>query len=187
MVKLLLTSYQFSSLFKFACYGHFPIELFLDTIRRFISLCIARTTDTQWRHKSKISEKLGWCGRQNMLRPYLKIWDWDWIFGSAVKAVSFLDIRSPWLSAFSCWHFFTVFFCSLQYIVVPCNYLRPSGILCASLWFFSVLRSSLWFFACGTLLFFMVNCCYRVSHIETCFLNWLWEVERQIILLNYGT
>ena len=33
-----------------------------------------RTTDTQWRHKSKISEKLGWCGRQNMLRPYLKTW-----------------------------------------------------------------------------------------------------------------
>ena len=27
--------------------------------------------------KSKISEKLGRCGRQNMLRPYLKIWDWD--------------------------------------------------------------------------------------------------------------
>ena len=28
-----------------------------------------------WRHKSKISEKLGQCGRQNMLRPYLTIWD----------------------------------------------------------------------------------------------------------------
>ena len=32
-----------------------------------------RTTDTQWRHKSKKSENLGQCGRQNMLRPYLKI------------------------------------------------------------------------------------------------------------------
>ena len=31
-----------------------------------------QTTDTQWRHKSKISEKLGWYGRQNMLRPCLK-------------------------------------------------------------------------------------------------------------------
>jgi hypothetical protein len=36
-----------------------------------------RTTDTQWRHKSKISEKLGRCGRPNMLWPYLKIWNWD--------------------------------------------------------------------------------------------------------------
>ena len=35
--------------------------------------CImARTTDTQWRHKSKITENLGRCGIQNMLRPYLK-------------------------------------------------------------------------------------------------------------------
>jgi len=31
-----------------------------------------------------------------MLRPYLKIWDWDWIFGRAVKAISSLGIRSPW-------------------------------------------------------------------------------------------
>ena len=31
-----------------------------------------QTTDTQCRHKSKISEKLSLCGRQNMLRPYLK-------------------------------------------------------------------------------------------------------------------
>ena len=48
--------------------------------------------DTQWRHNSKISEKLG---RQNMLRPYLKIWDWDWIFGRAVKAIFSLGVRSP--------------------------------------------------------------------------------------------
>ena len=55
----------------------------------------ARTMDTQLRHKSKISEKLGRCGRQNMLRPYLKILDWDWIFGRAVKAISSLGVRSP--------------------------------------------------------------------------------------------
>ena len=30
-----------------------------------------------------------------MLRPYLKIWDWDWIFGRAVKAISSLGVRSP--------------------------------------------------------------------------------------------
>ena len=53
-----------------------------------------RTTDTQWRHKSKISEKLGRCGRWNMFRPYLKIWDWDWICGRAVKAISSLGVRS---------------------------------------------------------------------------------------------
>ena len=39
----------------------------------------SRTTNTQWRHKSKISEKLGRCGRQNMLRPYLKIREWELI------------------------------------------------------------------------------------------------------------
>ena len=57
----------------------------------------SRTTDTQWRHKSKISEKLGRCGRQNMLWPYLKIWDWDWIVSRAVKAISNLGIHSPWV------------------------------------------------------------------------------------------
>ena len=56
----------------------------------------ARTTDTQWRrHKSKKSEKFGGCGKQNMLRPYLKIWDCDWIFGHAVKANCSLGVRSP--------------------------------------------------------------------------------------------
>ena len=53
------------------------------------------TTDTQWRHKSKKSEYLGRCGRQNMLRQYLKIWDGKWIFGRAVKAISSLGVRSP--------------------------------------------------------------------------------------------
>ena len=56
---------------------------------------VARTTDTQCRHKSKISEKFGRCGKQNMLPPYLKNWDWDWIFGRAVKAISSLGVRSP--------------------------------------------------------------------------------------------
>ena len=55
-----------------------------------------RTTDTQWSHKSKISEKLGRCGRQNMLRPYLKIWGWDW----EVKAIFSLGVRSPWKNLF---------------------------------------------------------------------------------------
>ena len=31
-----------------------------------------QTTDTQWRHRSKKSENLGRCGKQNMLRQYLK-------------------------------------------------------------------------------------------------------------------
>ena len=39
-----------------------------------------RTTDTQLRHKSKKSEFLGKCGRQNVLQLYLKIWEWESIF-----------------------------------------------------------------------------------------------------------
>ena len=30
-----------------------------------------------------------------MLRPYLKIWDWDLIFDRAVKAISSPGVRSP--------------------------------------------------------------------------------------------
>ena len=59
-----------------------------------------RTTDTQWRHKSKKSENLGRCGRQNMLWPYPKIWEWEWIFGRAVKAISLQCVRSPWSMPF---------------------------------------------------------------------------------------
>ena len=55
----------------------------------------SRTMDTQWRPKSNISKKLGWYGRANMLRPYLKIWDWDGILGRAVKAISSLGVHSP--------------------------------------------------------------------------------------------
>ena len=47
------------------------------------------------KHKSKKSEILGRCGSQNMLRPYLKIWDWDLIFGRTVKAISLSGVRSP--------------------------------------------------------------------------------------------
>ena len=34
-------------------------------------------------------------GRQNMLRPYLKIWEWERIFGRSVKAISSPGVRSP--------------------------------------------------------------------------------------------
>ena len=40
--------------------------------RGFLEGWRPRTTDTRWQHKSKISEKLGRCGRLNMLPPYLK-------------------------------------------------------------------------------------------------------------------
>ena len=73
-------------------------ELSSDLEWLLIPVLNPRTTDTQWRHKSKISEKLGRCGRQNMLRAYLKIWDWDRYFGRAVKAISSLGIHSPWLN-----------------------------------------------------------------------------------------
>ena len=56
---------------------------------------ITRTMDTQWRHKSKKSENLGQYGRQNMLRPHLKIWEWEWIFGHSVKEISSQGVRSP--------------------------------------------------------------------------------------------
>ena len=69
-------------------------------LANFVCQLWPRTTDTQWRHKSKISEKLGRFGRQNMLRPYLKIWEWEWIFGRAVKAISSLGVRSPWYGLF---------------------------------------------------------------------------------------
>ena len=32
---------------------------------------------------------------------YLKIWEWEWIFGHAVKAFSSLGVRSPWSGAYS--------------------------------------------------------------------------------------
>ena len=40
-------------------------------------------------------EKLGRCGRQNMLWPYLKLWEWELIFSRALKAISSLGVRSP--------------------------------------------------------------------------------------------
>ena len=33
--------------------------------------------------------------QKSVLWPYLKIWDWDWIFGRAVKTISSLGVRSP--------------------------------------------------------------------------------------------
>ena len=49
--------------------GPKPLEIFKRSL--WSVLRISRTTDYE-RHKSKISETLGRCGRQNMLRPYLK-------------------------------------------------------------------------------------------------------------------
>ena len=63
-----------------------------------VSYAYTRTTDTQWRHESKKSVNLGWCGRQNMLRPYLKIWEWELIFSRAVKGISSPGVRSQWSS-----------------------------------------------------------------------------------------
>ena len=60
----------------------------------------SQTTDIQWRHKSKKPEILSWCGKQNMLQPYLKIWDWDLIVGQVVRAISSLGVHSPWPSTY---------------------------------------------------------------------------------------
>ena len=53
--------------------------------------------DTQWRHKLKKSEHFGWCERQKMHQLHLKIWEWELIFGHAVKTISSLGIWSPWV------------------------------------------------------------------------------------------
>ena len=76
------------------------LYMLLSLAKKYICSCqlwytTARTTDTQWRQKSKKSENFGRCGRQNMLPPYLRIWDWDWIFGRAVKAIFSPGVRSP--------------------------------------------------------------------------------------------
>ena len=55
----------------------------------FYASARSRTTEP---NKSKKSEN---CGRQNMPRPYLKIWEWEWIFGRAVKAISSPRVCSP--------------------------------------------------------------------------------------------
>ena len=72
--------------------GRFSLQfdnlIFLVSSSPSKSWLMSRTTDTQWRHESKKFENLGRRGRQNMLRPCLKIWDWDLIFGHAVKAIS---------------------------------------------------------------------------------------------------
>ena len=39
---------------------------------------------------------MGRCDRQNMLPPYLKIYNWELIFGRAVKSISSPGVRSPW-------------------------------------------------------------------------------------------
>ena len=73
-------------------------------------------------HKSKKSEILGRCGRQNMLQSYLKVWDWDLIFGRAVKVISSPGVRSPWIGKVDAFYT-TVDNC---FIVGPTFFLRPS-------------------------------------------------------------
>ena len=68
------------------------------------------TTDTQWKHKSKKHENLSWCGRQNILWLYLKIWEWEWIFGRAGKTISSPGVHSPWAQRW------------IQQWIIPCFY-----------------------------------------------------------------
>ena len=61
-----------------------------------IELGMSSLTDYEHLMKaSKKSKNLSQCGRQNMLWPYLRIWDWDLIFGRAVKGISSPGVRSP--------------------------------------------------------------------------------------------
>ena len=61
--------------------------LFSSTETR-VNLEILRTPNESINQKK--SEILGRCGRQNMLRPYLKILDWDWIEFSSLQWRLFL-------------------------------------------------------------------------------------------------
>jgi hypothetical protein len=80
------------------------LPYWLNIINNNLQVSNARTTDTQWRHKSKKSEILGRCGRQNMLRPYLKNWGGIWI--SAVQwrrfshRVSVVRVRMHWKNVY---------------------------------------------------------------------------------------
>jgi hypothetical protein len=77
---------------KIFCHFHCFFSTFISSPIFPWMICntyyVSRTTDTQRRHKSKKFENLGRCVRQNMLRPYLKIWDCDLVFGRAVRAIS---------------------------------------------------------------------------------------------------
>ena len=57
-------------------------------------LSYTRTTDTK--------RNLGRFDKQNILRPYLKMWNWELIFGRAVKSISSPDVRSPWSYTMQC-------------------------------------------------------------------------------------
>ena len=52
------------------------------------------TICTDYGHPMKAKFKDIW-----KIWPYLKIWDWDWIFGRIVKVISSLGVRSPCLAS----------------------------------------------------------------------------------------
>ena len=86
------SAFNFNDVTKKVDYRHLPLYLAIYAWKG--KHARAPTTDTQWRHKSKKSENLGQCGTQNMLRPYLRIWEWELIFVRAVKAISSPGVRS---------------------------------------------------------------------------------------------
>ena len=59
-----------------------------------------------------------------MLRPYLKIWEWEWIFGRAVKVISSLGVRSPWIVTIVVRPFLVIF---LPTTLISFTKLRFSG------------------------------------------------------------
>ena len=70
---------------------------------------------------------------KDMLRSYLKVWDWDWIFGRAVKAISSLGVCSPWAKSFA----------------------FPTGILLL-LFTIKVLAEYIWYIVCRQILTFIL-------------------------------
>ena len=84
---------------------------------------------------------MGRCGRQNMLRQYLKNWDCDLIFGRAVKVISSPGVRSSWHTSTymrvvsyynlcSIPNFVMIFFCQhLDSISLHAYFILVTGIL----------------------------------------------------------
>ena len=98
-LKVYLSS-QWSLVVGFVC-GFFWIschQLFIHSSHScwqlILKSLIPRTTENKWRHKLKNLKNVGPYGRHNMLGPYLKILEWELIFGCAVKMISSPSIHS---------------------------------------------------------------------------------------------
>ena len=92
----------------------------------------------QCRHISKKSENLGRCGRQNMLRPYLKIWEWEWIFRLDLDLFFKLALNILWPLFFGINHINDVMH-SLIYACIQLKLFNNTGLSQQSIFLLRVL------------------------------------------------